>query len=137
MSSQVDFKGSSRRPTTNRRAPNLAKWMAIERPSPLPPPVRNMARSFRRPGWNMAHHLSISKKHCSSGEPRKNFPKRNDGEGMCPLRSLMRLKDVASRKFDVEKSEARIPFNILNPDRSRTQKFDQSDSGGSGRSPTV
>src|ERR1700730_3950866 len=60
----------------NRRAPSLAKWMAIERPSPLPPPVRKMARSFRRSGWNMAYHLSEWKKHCNSGGPGNKLPKR-------------------------------------------------------------
>jgi hypothetical protein len=40
----------------------------------------------------------------------------------------MYLENFASRKFDVKKSEARTLSNILDPDWSRTQKFDFADS---------
>jgi hypothetical protein len=44
------IEGGSARPTTNIRASSLAKQRAIERPSPVPPPVRKMGRSLSRPG---------------------------------------------------------------------------------------
>src|ERR1700730_218442 len=37
------------------RAPNIAKCRAIERPRPVPPPVKKIARSFNKSCWNTVH----------------------------------------------------------------------------------
>jgi len=36
----------------NTWAPRVAKWRAMERPSPEPPPVRKMRLEVSRDGWN-------------------------------------------------------------------------------------
>jgi hypothetical protein len=56
---------------------------------------------------------------------------------MCSSASPMCLKNLASRNFDVEKSETRTLSNILDPARLRTQKFAYADSGESVTSPTL
>src|ERR1700730_16032672 len=52
ISSQTDLSGSGRRPTRKRRAPRLAKCTAMERPRPVPPPVRKTPFDFSRSDWN-------------------------------------------------------------------------------------
>src|SRR5580704_8473511 len=41
-------------------APSLAKWTAIERPRPVPPPLMKIARPLNISGWNIVHRLATT-----------------------------------------------------------------------------
>src|SRR5689334_15626795 len=65
-SSAVSFSTSSRRPQITTLAPSSRKRCAIERPSPVPPPVTRMRLPFSRSGWNIAGLLADLRE----GDPR-------------------------------------------------------------------
>src|SRR5216684_5983368 len=104
ISSHVSRSGSSRRPTRKTRAPNSANRNAIDLPSPVPPPVRKIARPFSKSFWNTIHHLVQMTERAPPAERDSNPSERlrmtfSKGARRLGGRHVNKLRDASAREW--------------------------------------